>query len=65
MKTTAIIALFSFLIGICVLGFWIAGSHGHVKFRPHMLEDWIFTGLTILSFSISLVFAFKAIKKPY
>lgn len=34
-------------IGMVNFTFYISGSHGHLQFRPGMLEDWIFACLII------------------
>lgn len=52
MKTTTSIILL--LIGIFILFFWLSGMHGHIKFRYHMLQDWILLVLVV----ICLVFLF-------
>ena len=37
------------LFSVAVMGFVGAGSHGHMLFRPGMLEDWIFWTLILSS----------------
>ena len=34
-------------IGLVIFTFYISGSHGHLQFRPGMLEDWIVACLII------------------
>ena len=43
------IAILLILFSVGVLGFVGAGSHGHMLFRPGMLEDWIFWTLILSS----------------
>ena len=42
------------LAGLALMIF-IVGSHGHLMFRPHMVEDWLFWG-TIIIFSTVGIF---------
>ena len=51
-----IISVLLIAIGLYTIGFWIVGSHGHMRLRPHMLEDWVMTGILIISFGIPLFF---------
>jgi hypothetical protein len=34
--------------GFFLLFVGMAGSHGHFRFRPHMLEDWIMFGTPLI-----------------
>jgi hypothetical protein len=34
--------------GFFLLFMGMAGSHGHFRFRPHMLEDWIMFGTPLI-----------------
>lgn len=63
MKTSLLRSIFFLILGIIFLSFWTAGSHGHIAFRPYMLEDWVLTALTMFSFALSFFFVFKSIKK--
>ncbi len=47
--------------GIYVVSFWEAGSHGHIRFRPWMLEDWILSALVLACFGVPLCFLSKRI----
>ena len=54
-----ILILFSFWI-ICLD---IAGNHGHFMFRPHMTEDWMIFGSSILSGGIGIWLLIDLFKK--
>ena len=45
--------------GLYVLIFRIVGMHGHIRFRPHMLEDWIFAGILVICFGIPVLLLIK------
>jgi hypothetical protein len=66
--TKIILCILSFVLGSMVFGIWAVGSHGHMRFRPHMNEDWFFAVLLILFWGTSLyiIFStlFKIISKP-
>jgi hypothetical protein len=49
-----IVSVFLVLCGIYTLGFWAAGSHGHIMFRPHMTEDWVLSSILLVCFGIPL-----------
>jgi len=37
-------------IGFATIAFMVVGSHGHLMFRPGMMEDWIYWGIVVTSF---------------
>jgi len=43
------------IIGVFAVQIWIVGSHGHMKFRPWMIEDWLIVGTMAISF-IAFIF---------
>jgi hypothetical protein len=43
-----------FCSAVFALQIWIVGSHGHVRFRPWMTEDWILGGTVLLGFGLPL-----------
>ncbi len=52
-------------LGIYTIMFWGAGMHGQIRFRPHMLQDWILSFIVMVCFGIPLYFLFKKLKKGY
>ena len=56
-------------IGLLILAgfsliFYMVGSHGRLRFRPHMTEDWVIWGIVVISTTISIfLFAKRPIKK--
>jgi hypothetical protein len=47
----------SFLgLALFIYMFWLTGSHGHVRIRQHMTEDWMLAGGITLCLSISICF---------
>ncbi len=46
-------------VGIYVLSIWEAGSHGHLRFRSWMLEDWILSAIVLVCFGLPLYFLSK------
>ncbi len=50
------------LISLYGIGFYAAGSHGHLMFRPHMLEDWIIWGIVVISGSLGIYILMRMIK---
>ena len=56
-KTIAAILLF-FISGIAIMISGI-GNHGHLMFRPHMLQDWIIWGVAFTFFAIGILLLFK------
>jgi hypothetical protein len=57
MKT--IISAILVAVGLFVLSFWAVGMHGHIKFRPHMTEDWVLAVLLLICFGIPLLLFVK------
>lgn len=35
---------------------WESGTHGHIRFRPYMREDWIISVILLLCFGVPLMF---------
>lgn len=51
------------LIAFSAFAIDMAGSHGHLMFRPHMTEDWIIWGIIVCSLSsaiLLIVYEFKS-----
>jgi hypothetical protein len=62
MKTWS--SLLLVVMGLFFLSMLLAGSHGHLRFRPHRGEDWILFGLTGLTLGTGLLtLASKAYKR--
>ena len=62
----SIIAVLLLVISFFVYCIMLAGSHGHIQFRPWMKEDCIFWGLIITPFLLALFilfFQFRKIRK--
>lgn len=53
----------SLFIGVLFYGIWAAGSHGHMRFRPNMLEDWIFSTIIIIGFVVPLIVLISRLNK--
>jgi hypothetical protein len=51
--------------GIYALSLWEVGSHGHIRFRPWMLEDWILSTIILVCFGVPLYFLSKRILKKH
>lgn len=51
-----LVSIFLVLIGAFSLGFYLAGSHAHFRFRLNMPEDWIFSIIIITSFMLPIYF---------
>lgn len=49
--------------GRVIFTFYISGSHGHLLFRPGMMEDWIVTSLIILCMLIPAIFFISWLNK--
>lgn len=54
-----IISTILIITGVCTLLFWEAGSHGHLRFRPHMMEDWILSAIVFSCFGIPFIFILR------
>lgn len=55
-------------VGLLIISFFafmlfIAGSNGHIQFRPHMTEDWIFWSLMIIPSLTGVVILIKQVLK--
>jgi hypothetical protein len=57
-----ILSITSIAMGFYILMFWGAGMHGQIRFRPHMLQDWILTFIIVFLFGIPF-FVFLKKKK--
>ena len=44
-----LIVIVSGTVGLVVLLLWYVGSHGNLRFRPHMTEDWIASAIVAAS----------------
>lgn len=61
MKIVAAFVLF-FISFMCFV-IYLVGMHGHIMFRPYMLEDWIIWGIALVSFVSGLVLLIKGLKR--
>lgn len=59
----SICALINLIIPAIFLMYWLIGSHGQFRFRPHMFEDWLFLGATIPWLLLAAIFIRKIFKK--
>ena len=50
-------------IGLVIFTFYVSGSHGHLQFRPGMLEDWIVASLIILCMLIPIIYFISWLNK--
>ncbi|MBK8088529.1 MAG: hypothetical protein IPK31_11585 [Chitinophagaceae bacterium] len=57
------LGLMFLMIGLFGILFYLSGMHGHLTFRPHMLQDWIIWGIVTVSFIAGFYFILKGIKK--
>jgi TRAP-type C4-dicarboxylate transport system permease small subunit len=57
-----LISFVLFALAYFCYAFWAAGSHGHTKFRPHMVEDWIIVSLISFFTLIGLYFLFTVFR---
>ena len=57
------LSLVCIIISLFAFGFYVVGNHGHIMFRPHMLEDWIIWGIVVLFGVLGFYLMFKMIKK--
>ena len=44
-----------FFLATLTLLFWYIGSHEHIRFRPHMKEDWVYLSIVCLGYGIPLL----------
>lgn len=58
-----ILSVILICIGIYTIMFWGAGMHGHIRFRPHMLQDWILSFIVGFCIGLPLYFFIKSLKK--
>jgi len=58
MKRFIIVLLFS-LIALFLFALIGAGSHGHIMFRAHMMEDWLLWGAMLASILLVIYFLIK------
>jgi hypothetical protein len=60
-----IISVILIAMGIYTFMWWGAGAHGQIRFRPHMLEDWILSSIVLICFGIPLFILIRHLKnKP-
>ena len=57
------ISIILLAVGLFVLSFWAAGSHGHLQFRPNVPIDWILSGLLFVCFGIPIFLLIKWVIK--
>lgn len=50
-------------LALFIYMFWLAGSHGQVRIRKHMTEDWILAGGIIVCLFISILFFLLWLRK--
>lgn len=55
----AIFAVFLLSISVFIYLIFLSGSHGHIQFRPHMTEDWVFWSLTIIPAIVGAIILFR------
>lgn len=49
-----IFSIILMLLGFCVYLFWLSGSHGHIRLRPNMKQDWVMAGILLTCFITSI-----------
>jgi hypothetical protein len=59
--TRIIIAIGLLILAALSLMFHAVGSHGRLMFRPHMTEDWVIWGVSVVSAATSI---FLFLKRP-
>jgi hypothetical protein len=58
----------AFGIALLIIGLLIvpamygAGNHGKIMFRPHMTQDWIIWGISVVLFMTGLALVAKALR---
>ena len=62
MNIKGLLATLFLILALFVVGVWEAGSHGQMRFRPHMFEDWVMAFLIVCSTGLSLFFLKRAIR---
>jgi hypothetical protein len=61
-KLYAFFSLLSLVLSILIFMFWLIGSHGSLRFRPHNGDDWgILIGI-LISLFFFIYFLVSAIK---
>lgn len=65
MRTTIkiIVSTISVCAGFYTLMVWEVGSHGHVRLRPWMLEDWVLSAIVLICFGVPSYFLIRQIFK--
>lgn len=58
-----VLSIICLIISLSASGFYVVGNHGHIMFRPHMLEDWIIWGIVLLFGMLGFWLIFNMIKK--
>ena len=58
MKRFLFVVLFLF-VAFFLLAIIGAGSHGHIMFRPHIMEDWLLWGCMVVSALLGIYFLVK------
>ncbi len=48
----SLIYLTLIIVGIYTIVLWAVGSHGNIRFRPHMLEDWALAAVVVFCFGL-------------
>ncbi len=51
------------ICGLIAWVMWESGTHGHVRFRPYMLEDWIISSVLLVCFGIPIIFLFMWLRR--
>ena len=56
-----LIAIVLLAISISAVIFYGVGNHGHIMFRPYMIEDWVIWGIAVIAGFVGLN---KLLKQP-
>ena len=51
-----VVSIVLMIFAFFVYMFWLSGSHGHIRLRPHMAQDWIMAGIILVCFISSILF---------
>jgi hypothetical protein len=54
--------IFLFIAFMCFM-IYLVGSHGHLMFRPYMIEDWLIWAMAFISFIAGPLFLIKAFRR--
>jgi hypothetical protein len=46
------ISIILLAVGAYIFTFWLSGNHGSIRFRPQVLEDWIFMVILLICLGI-------------